>query len=55
MKDRILSPNYYQYDDKKLRARLTKLGLRKTYRIKKKVKGKWKLKHTVNKDGIDDK
>ena len=37
MKDRILSPNYYQYDEKKLRARLSKLGLRKTYRIKKKV------------------
>ena len=38
MKDRILSPNYYQYDEKKLIRNLSKLGLKKTYRIKKKVK-----------------
>ena len=38
MKDRILSPKYYQYDEKKLRLRLNKLGLKKIYRVKKKVK-----------------
>ena len=38
MKDRVLSPNYYQYDEKKLIRNLSKLGLKKTYRIKKKVK-----------------
>ena len=38
MKDRVLSPNYYQYDEKKLIRNLSKLGLKKIYRIKKKVK-----------------
>lgn len=38
VKDRVLSPNYYQYDEKKLIKNLSKLGLKKTYRIKKKVK-----------------
>ena len=38
MKDRILSPKYYQYDEKKLRLKLNKLGLKKIYRVKKKVK-----------------
>tara|TARA_B100001027_G_scaffold136891_1_gene95056 strand:- start:522 stop:1415 length:894 start_codon:yes stop_codon:yes gene_type:complete len=37
MKDRVLSPNYYQYEEKKLIKNLNKLGLKKTYRIKKKV------------------
>tara|TARA_B110000196_G_C21145100_1_gene666135 strand:+ start:2420 stop:3307 length:888 start_codon:yes stop_codon:yes gene_type:complete len=38
MKDRILSPKYHQYNEKKLRSKLNKLGLKKIYRIKKKVK-----------------
>ena len=37
MKDRILSPNYYQYNEKDLKKKLDKIGLKKTYRIKKRV------------------
>lgn len=37
MKDRILSPNYYQYEQKKLVSKLKKIGFKNIYRIKKKV------------------
>ena len=35
MKDRVLSPNYYQYDEKKLIKNLNKLGLKKHIELKK--------------------
>ena len=38
MQDRVLSPNYYQYDKKDLLKRLKKIGFTNIYRIKKKVK-----------------
>lgn len=37
MKDRILSPHYYQYDQSKLVTKLKKIGFKNIYRIKKKV------------------
>ena len=38
MKDRILSPKYYQYEEKTLRLKLDKIGFKKIVRIKRKVK-----------------
>jgi len=40
MKDRIAAPTYLRYNEKELKIKLNKLGLKKTYRIKKKVEFK---------------